>query len=134
MKSLLKFRSKPLQLAFIIGISTLLSFNVNSFELASVASAKVMNPIEIPQKDKIDLIVTVNHGENLVHIELKKSIKGVGTLNITNLDDKIIYTAEVRLWDGSSVIDIDQSNFEKGTYEITLSTKEGVFQSKFTLS
>jgi hypothetical protein len=80
-----------------------------------------------------NLIVTLNDGEKIIHIVLNNSIKGNGTLEIRDNDDKIVYSEEIRLWDGSSVVDLEQSLFEKGNYTIKMTTNRGLIESRFTL-
>lgn len=84
----------------------------------------------ISKSDKIK--VTVNTNEGIIRIVISETRKEVGSLELINELGEVVYSAEVRLWDGTSVIDLEIADFEKGTFEIRLKTTEGTFQSKFT--
>jgi len=134
MKSPFKFSLSAKHYLFLFCLASVQSSGVLAAETNAIFNpfeqqcSSVFSPFENGDKIKI----TVNSNENIVRIEIADTHLGLGTIALTNEEGNVVYTSEVRLWDGMTVIDLEMEDLEKGTFDLKFSSNQGTFQSKFT--
>lgn len=110
-------------------LSTLFFFSVNICQ-ATLPDIKT----ECIADQSEDLEITINNHEDIVRIVIANTKKGSGSIEIKNADGVIVYTESIQLWDGSSVIDLEQEDFGKGTFIVQVTTDRSQLKGSFELN
>ena len=80
-----------------------------------------------------NLEITVNNQEGIVRIAMANTVKGTCLLKITNSDGEVVYEKEVRMWDGSTVVDLEQSELGRGTFSVQIILGKESFAGRFEI-